>query len=62
MKTFKILILLFGTISLTLLHSHLIKVKGVDLFQCVSFVVLHGMWYSFCMKTLVKPSIYAEER
>lgn len=58
---FKILILLLGTVSLTLLHSHLIKVNGVDLFQCMSFVILHGMWYSFCMKTLVKPSVYVEE-
>jgi hypothetical protein len=61
MKTFKISMLALGTISLMLFHNYIMRVKGIDLFQFMSFVILHGMWYSFCMKILVKSSTYAEE-
>lgn len=61
MKIFKISIMLLGTLSLILFHNHMIEVKGIDLFQFMSFVVLHGMWYSFCMKVLIKKSIYGEK-
>jgi hypothetical protein len=61
MKIFKVLIMLLGTLSLILFHNYLIKVKGIDLFQFISFVVLHGMWYSFCMKVLIKKNIYGEK-
>jgi hypothetical protein len=53
--------MLLGILSLILFHNHMIEVKGIDLFQFMSFVVLHGMWYSFCMKILIKNRIYGEE-
>jgi len=53
--------MLLGTLSLILFHNHMIEVKGIDLFQFMSFVILHGIWYSFCMKILIKKRIYGEE-
>ena len=61
MKTFKNLILLFGTISLMLFHNYVMRVKGVDLFQFISFFVLHGIWYDFCMKIFEKKIIYGKQ-
>jgi hypothetical protein len=61
MRIFKISIMLLGTLSLILFHSYTMEVKGVDLFQFISFIILHGMWYSFCTKVLVKNYIYGEE-
>jgi hypothetical protein len=61
MKTFKILILLLGTISLMLFHNYVMRVKGIDLFQFMSFFVLHGIWYDFCMKIFAKRIIYRQE-
>ena len=62
MKIFKILVMLSGTLSLILLHSHLIKIKGIDLFQFISFAVVHGMWYNFCMKVLIKKYMYEKKQ
>jgi len=62
MKIFKILVMLSGTLSLILLHNHLIKIKGIDLFQFMSFVIVHGMWYNFCMKVLIKKYMYEKKQ
>jgi len=61
MKIIRVSIMLLGILSLILFHNHMIEVKGIDLFQFTSFVILHGMWYSFCMKVVVKKCIYGEE-
>jgi hypothetical protein len=61
MKIFKIIVMLSGTLSLILLHNHIMEVKGINLFQFMSFVMLHGMWYNFCMKVLIKNHIYTEK-
>jgi hypothetical protein len=62
MRIFKILVMLPGTLSLILLHNYLIKIKGIDLFQFISFVIVHGMWYSFCMKVLIKKYIHEKKQ
>lgn len=61
MKIIKVSIMLLGTLTLILSHNYLMRVKGIDLFQFMSFVVLHGIWYNFCMKILLRRRIYGEE-